>query len=64
MRQSREGLWFHLLRTSTASVAPPMPVLGLSPTVATGVPAGAFMAEGLLSVPGKNNQARVCKFNA
>ena len=39
--------------SSTASVAPPMSVLGVSPVVAAGVPAGAFMAEGLLPVPEK-----------
>ena len=39
--------------SSIASGAPPMSGLGVSPVVAAGVPAGAFMAEGLLPVPEK-----------
>ena len=39
--------------SSIASGAPPMSGFGVSPVVAAGVPAGAFMAEGLLPVPEK-----------
>ena len=38
---------------STASGAPPMSGLGVSPVVAAGVPGGALMAEELLPVPEK-----------